>query len=43
MDEKVDSKGIINTSVKPWEFLDQIHEMMNLKVEDEKQGVEFLG
>lgn len=43
MDQKEDSEGIKQTYVDSQEFLDQILEMMSLKVEDEKQGVEYLG
>jgi len=43
MDQKADSKGIIQTFVGSQEFLDQILEMMSLRVEDMRQGVEYLG
>ena len=44
MDQIVDSEGIKKTSVDSQGFLDQAPEMMmNLEVEDRKQGVGYLG
>lgn len=43
MGQTMDLNGIINTSMEHHGFLDQNLEMITLKVEDEKQGVEYSG